>query len=60
MNGRGGGVENNRGGLEMARYNNNRGGCLEKWKIVVFLVKHVSLQPRSQGVLTSYADHEAE
>ena len=37
------------GGLEMVRYNNNRGvgiiggGCLEKQKIVVFLGKHVSL-----------------
>ena len=36
------------GGLEMVRYNNNRGleqsggGCLEKLKTVVLLAKHVS------------------
>ena len=35
------------GGLEMARYNNDRGvgtiggGCLEKLKIVVFFAKHI-------------------
>ena len=37
------GGENNQGGVEMARYNNIGGGCLEKLKIVVFLGKHVSL-----------------
>ena len=41
-----GGVRIIGGGLEMVRYNNNRGagimgGCLEKQKIVVFLGKHV-------------------
>ena len=46
-----GGLKSGGGGLEMVRYNNNRGigtmvgggGCLEKLKIVVFLAKHVSL-----------------
>ena len=45
----GGGVRIIAGGLEMVQYSNNQGvgtvggsGCLEKLKIVVFLVKHVS------------------
>ena len=45
INGGGGGVRIIRGGLEIVRYNNNRGvgiigggGLLEKQKIVVFLV----------------------